>query len=234
MTIKQDLIDIAENVSKVHKAGKQAEYDAFWDAYQDYGNRTATQGMFMGKGWNAETLKPKYSIKIASAYMMFAYCGFDGDLDDVFEKRGLTLTFDLDNSPQGYMFLNSNVKKVGTIDLSRITATTSVSSMFGSSTINTIRNFIPPQCEMNASCWNAALVNLGIGDDITHNMNLSRCTKLSKDSITNVVNALSAETSGQTATFSKTAVNNAFEGGSTGSEWLNLIATKSNWTISLV
>ena len=56
-----------------------------------------------------------------------------------------------------------------------------------------------------------------------------RCTKLSKASITSIINGLSADTSGNTVTLSKTAVNNAF----TDDEWATLIATKSNWTISL-
>ena len=225
----------SHNYTDGFDAGKKAEYDAFWDAYQDYGNRTYTPGMFMGKGWNAETLKPKYSIIAQSTYMMFAYCAFDGDLNDVFEKRGLTLTVDAnDNSQNGYMFYNCSIKAIGTIDISNLTNSTYVPSMFNTATLETIRNLIPPKCEMQASCWGAGLVNLGIGGDITKNMNLSRCTKLSKDSVANVVNALSAEASGQTATFSKTAVNNAFEGGSEGAEWKALIGTKSNWTISLV
>lgn len=64
--------------------------------------------------------------------------------------------------------------------------------------------------------------------------------KLSKPSITSIINCLSTTTSGLTVTLSKTAVNNAFEtsegvaDGSTSQEWLNLVATKTNWTISLV
>jgi hypothetical protein len=68
---------------------------------------------------------------------------------------------------------------------------------------------------------------------ITGSINIG-ASPLTNESITSIVNALSPTESGKTATFSQTAVNNAFEGGSTGSEWLNLIATKSNWTISLV
>ncbi len=66
------------------------------------------------------------------------------------------------------------------------------------------------------------------------------CTKLSKASLTSIINGLSAETSGLTVTLSKTAVNKAFEtseganDGSTSAEWLALIATKPNWNISLV
>ena len=86
----------------------------------------------------------------------------------------------------------------------------------------------------------SALTNLTIAGSInTSGMNLKSATKLSKSSITSVVNALSASASGKSITFSKTAVNNAFEtssgvaDGSTSEEWTTLIATKANWTIAL-
>ena len=92
---------------------------------------------------------------------------------------------------------------------------------------------------MFSSC--SALTNLTIAGSInTSGMNFRSATKLSKASITSVVNALSASASGKSITFSKTAIDSAFEtssgaaDGSTSDEWLNLIATKSNWTISLV
>ena len=39
MSIAEKLVTVAENEQKVYDAGKQAEYDAFWDNYQVYGNR---------------------------------------------------------------------------------------------------------------------------------------------------------------------------------------------------
>lgn len=55
---------------------------------------------------------------------------------------------------------------------------------------------------------------------------------LSKGSITSIIDALSTTTSGLTVTLSKTAVENVF-GNTTADEWTALIATKSNWTVSL-
>jgi hypothetical protein len=74
-----------------------------------------------------------------------------------------------------------------------------------------------------------------IGNDIT----FTGCP-LDKDSIKNIIGVLSTDTTGKTVTFSTSAVNTAFEtsagasDGSTSAEWTALIATKSNWTISLV
>lgn len=77
------------------------------------------------------------------------------------------------------------------------------------------------------------------GEIIVSGMTLQYSKLLSKESIISLINALSATTTGRKVTLSKTAVNNAFEtsegaaDGSTSAEWLELIATKSNWTISL-
>jgi hypothetical protein len=62
------------------------------------------------------------------------------------------------------------------------------------------------------------------------NFNVHWSPKLSKASIESIINALSSTTSGLTVTISKTAKEAAF----TSAEWSALIATKSNWTISLV
>jgi hypothetical protein len=68
---------------------------------------------------------------------------------------------------------------------------------------------------------------------------IESATKLSKDSITNIINALSTTSSGKVMSLSLTAVNKAFEtssganNGSTSDEWEALKATKTNWTISL-
>jgi hypothetical protein len=88
-----------------------------------------------------------------------------------------------------------------------------------------------------SNCFNLceSLENIVIEGTIGQNgLNLQWSTKLSKASITNTINVLSTTTSGLSVTLSQTAVNNAFTGGSTGSEWLNLIATKNNWTINLI
>ena len=69
---------------------------------------------------------------------------------------------------------------------------------------------------------------------------MSQCTLLDKESLTSIINCLSDSTSGLTVTLSLTAVNKAFEitngadNGSNSTEWLNLVNTRSNWTISLI
>ena len=53
--------------------GKQAEYDRFWDAFQDNGNRTVYDYAF--RDWaGCEEIKPKYPIRTKGLYNTFFRC----------------------------------------------------------------------------------------------------------------------------------------------------------------
>ena len=79
------------------KVGKKAEYDAFWDTFQNYGNRTSSSYMFAYDGWTDETFCPKYDLKPKSGNFMFAYNGYTSkdtcivDLKGCLEKAGIIL-----------------------------------------------------------------------------------------------------------------------------------------------
>lgn len=81
--------------------------------------------------------------------------------------------------------------------------------------------------------WCIALETIAFDGIIGKSIDFQYSTKLTKASILNILNALSPTITGQTLTLSKTAVTNAF-GSTTATEWTNLVATKTNWTISLV
>lgn len=52
--------------------GVQAEYDRFWDAFQQNGERTNYEGAFRNVGWTDETYQPKYIPKpVGAATHMF-------------------------------------------------------------------------------------------------------------------------------------------------------------------
>lgn len=73
------------------------------------------------------------------------------------------------------------------------------------------------------------LANITITGTIGYTASFEWCP-LTKASIISIVNALSATATGYTVTFKKSAKEAAF----TDEEWNALIATKSNWTFSLV
>ena len=49
--------------TKGEAAGKQAEYDRFWDSFQENGTRKSYHCAFAGSCWTPQTFKPKYPIK---------------------------------------------------------------------------------------------------------------------------------------------------------------------------
>lgn len=75
-----------------------------------------------------------------------------------------------------------------------------------------------------------SLENIVIEGVIGASTTFQSSTKLSKASIESVFGALSNTTSGLTLTLSQTAKQNAF----TDAQWSALVATKPNWTISLM
>lgn len=114
---------------------------------------------------------------------------------------------------------------------------------FASPNIETIEKLLINE-ETNSSSWfhyctGLKNINKIEGTIGTTGWNWKWSTLLTHDSIVNIVNAFSSALTGLTVTLSLTAVNNAFEtasglaDGSTSEEWLALVATKPNVTISL-
>lgn len=247
MSISDKLTTIAENEQKVYEAGRTQEWNDFWDIYQSRGSRRAYEHAFRGlvaegvNGWDDSNFKPKYDIIASNLAYCFQYssitnlkqiledCGVSLSFSDSMIAAGLYYAFEysrITHIPELYCPTVSNMQNAFRIcrDLKSIDKIT-VSS--GCSTLNAFLD-----CN--------ALEEIRIGSVIANAWNFQWSTKLSKDSITSVINALSGTSSGLTVTFSKRAVNNAFktaEGlsdGSSSSEWATLIGTKPNWTISLV
>ena len=197
-------LDTAIDVHEEFLADKpQTHYDIFWDSYQENGNRTDYRYGFASTGWTEVTYNPKYPIVTApyTATSMYQY---------------------------------ALVTKVKNVDFSNVL--NYFTSIFNSCTkLKTIENIkLPTNCQgaFTGSFNNCtALEEFSFTGTIQNNgIDLHWSTKLNKASIENIVNALSATTSGLTITLSSIAVANAF----TTEEWTALENTKSNWTISLV
>ncbi|MBR4078561.1 MAG: hypothetical protein IKK17_08125 [Oscillospiraceae bacterium] len=211
--------------------GKQTEYDRFWDAYQENGNRTNYEHSFRGTGWTQETFRPKYNLILSGSNIsVFQNMGFVGDLAQRLEDLGVTLDTSRATVLSSLFNSATDITRIGVIDISNAPNSNAVFAYFKGHTIdkvivteNNMWDFQFQTCTY--------LENLTIEGAIGKSgLNLQWSTKLSKASITSVVNALSRTTSGLSVTFSETAVNNAF----TEAEWAVLAAAKPNWTINLV
>ena len=204
MSIADKLTTIAENEQRVYDAGKQAQYDEFWDDFQKNG----TEYMYYGYAfanrdvWTQDMIeKVKYKNLKAN---QFSYVFIDNtSITDLsmftFECSG---TLPLNNT-----FGNcQNLKKCMPINC------------------NKVYNFANVFNKCNA------LEELFLSGTLKRSgLDLKSSTKLSKESIESVINVLSSTASGQTVILSQTAVDNAF----TAEEWEELVNTKMNWTITL-
>lgn len=222
--------------------GRKTEYDRFWDAYQQNGNRTSYFCAFAGSCWTPETFKPKYPIKIVettssqtNAKRMFQYfargqkgttgataCTLTPDIVDFSECRNPADTF-----------ANAWFDEV-TVDFGNAT---SLSGTFaggdgggGISKIN-IRVTEKATSFSNAFNYASTLKDLIFTDDsvIAASIDVKR-SPLSKASFKSIAKALSPNV---TATLSvqKTAVETEFPD---RAEWDALFANKPNWTITEV
>lgn len=204
--------EYADKVAEVYEAGKKAEYDEFWDTFQENGNRKRYPNAFSYGGWTDEIYNPKYPIKPNSCNAMFSAADYLTDT-----KVDIDLT-DTSGSQKYNIF--SGAKK-----------------------LRTIRKLIVPPEWSASGCFDncTSLENLIIeGTMGGSKFDIHWSTKLSGESIVSIIEALSSVTSGLTVTLSQAAVTNmtfpitSKQTKITYDSWATLIATKSNWTISLV
>ena len=206
---------MANGVEDTYEMGKTNRDYNWWQKYQTSASaptipRNNYLYAFAGEGWNDETYNPVKTINATT------HCG------DVFAYSKITDT-----------------KVPVSIDSS---VTTNKTACFRNATeMVTIRKFIinekQSMIQQFTNC--KKLENLTIEGTIGREFNAQWCP-LSRASIENVVSCLSTTTTGLTCTFKTSAVNNAFEtsegaaDGSTSEAWNTLMATKSNWTFSLI
>lgn len=223
--------------------GRLAEYDRFWDTYQNNGNRTNYGYAFAGRGWNDKIFKPKYPIYISNYcfYTMNQVSPYRNDTAVDFKNIILNGTA---TTTAHYLFANSNCKNI-TVDLSNCTGLTSTFILSGGGYLDNINikvsNKLTTVKEAFNSAWTLKELRFMDGSEIACNgFDFQWSSSLTAESIRSIINALSSNTSGLSITLSLTAVKKAFEtssganDGNISTEWLNLIATKSNWTINLV
>ncbi len=229
-----------------YQEGKQAEYDAFWDAYQQNGNRTGYRYSF-SSGWMPSIFNPKYKITLANS----AYSGtgmfflFGTGAGETFDWRTVADMIDVSGCTDASSMFNSAKINYIDVDLSnatnlfkcftsewQITGCTHISVKVSEKCINYNSTF--------DYCSELTHLFFKEGSVIAANMSVPSATKLVKESIESIIYALWDSASGKTLTLSLTAVKKAFEtspganDGNISEEWLSLVASKSNWTISLV
>lgn len=223
--------EYANKVDEVYEAGKKAEYDAFWDAFQDNGKRVNYTYGFAGAGWNDRTFRPKYNMRPDWAIIsMFNGCAIT-DLEKILNDCGVTLDTS-NNGNYASAFSCRSFTVLPEIVFGRNTS--QAGQVFSNCTsLHIIRKVT--FTEGATAVWTSvfenciALANVVFAGVVANNINLQWCP-LTRASIESLFSVLSDTVSGKTVTINKTAKEAAF----TADEWAELIATKTNWTISLV
>jgi len=251
VNIAECVMQLKEDFDAVYEAGKangtdggNSSYNIFWDNFQENGERQDYNLAFTGVGWNENTFCPKYNIYPVDGSYMFQKCRYKADLTSVLNTLGVSL--DLSRCT-GYnsMFYQSAFTRIPKI-VDRFTSNAisifnSCSNLITIDEIEMQQDFTASGHYRDAFTGCTALENIkftGTGK-LAATISFQSCP-LSKASIVNIMDKLSNTASGVTLTLKLTAVQKAFEtasganDGNTSEEWLNLTATKSNWTITLI
>lgn len=170
--------------------GKQAEYDAFWNIYQQQGAYIPHEYHFAGKGWNDTNFKPKYDINVTNADHIF-YGTRIVNLAEILEERGLKI----DTSPAtnfNYAFGGMYTAHFPEVDLSQGTATPGLFSY--NNYLHTIDKIIVSEnttFTVNWFAYSSKLENVIFEGVIAkNNLKLAECPLLTKESIMSAVNCL--------------------------------------------
>ena len=257
MNIAEKLTTIAENEQKIYDKGylegdndgymtgkeqgrsegySQGESD-FWDKVQNYGKRTHYDSAFYR--WNSEYIRPKYKVEpTGRTFAMFSrnaalkkvekeyfdLSGYkpnasasstDSNYNLFYNCIDLEVVEDIGIQGGGYYYTYGYCENLHTVEVMRCVANGTYNAPF-------------------SKC--SSLVNLIIDGEIGKNFSIYY-SPLSTASIVSIIEHLS-DTQGETLTLNKNAVNNmVFPYTSpytniTYSSWDELIATKTNWTIS--
>lgn len=151
--------------------GQQAEYDRFWDTFQQNGNRNGYQTAFCFDGWTDETYNPKYPIVAVNGSFaaIYNYSKItDTKVDIILSGTGV--------NPAQVFNCCFYLVTIRSLDISNYTG--SYNNWF-------------------AGC--SALENITIIGTIRYGMDLHWSTKLSKVSLLNIIDCLedkSTDTSG--------------------------------------
>ena len=111
MNIEEKLVKIAENTPRVYEAGveqgKQAEREAWWDAFTQNGTRTDFRTAINGPWWDDTTYNPTRVLAPVDGYQMFK--------DSKIKNRKIEV--DLSNCTDAtWMFRSSTVQHIGVCD----------------------------------------------------------------------------------------------------------------------
>lgn len=230
MSVADKLATIAANEQLVYDAGKAAQEQAFWDAYQDNGQRKAYSTAFAGEGWSNETFKPRHDMAPTQTYMMFRQSKLSGDLVTLLQGLGITLDFSESTVLDSAFYYCAGLTRLGVINgTSANNFQLTFAYMLKLVTIDKL--VLRPagdQTFSNTFTSCRALQNITIEGVIGNNISFSDSKLLTHDSIISIISCLQDLTgTGNTRTLTLGATNLAKL---TDAE--KAVATEKGWTLA--
>ena len=222
----------ANKVDDVYEAGK----DSFWNAIQNGGTRIDYGSAF--KNWgDMEYIRPKYKVVPTQATALSATFEYNKSVKKIEAKY-----FDFSKKEKGtsnntgyYYTFNgcSNLEEIE--DIGMIPQYSYTNTFAYCIKLHTIAKMgVDENTGFNDYVFNKceSLENITIEGTIGKNgFDIHWSTKLTADSLKNIITALSTSATGLSITLPKTAQANYEAVYGTGS-WSVLVATRSNWTIA--
>ena len=250
MTTAEKLQKSAEYMERLDAKNKELEkrlnggkvvggsyQDKFWDAWQDYGNRTDYRYSFAGKfGYIYDYIKLNYDIHPQNASRMFESSNLTEDVVIFFEKQGVILDFS-NTSDFTWAFSNSAITHIGVIDTR---SANDIGYIIGNAnyliTVDKVilKNDGTQKTNSHSfSCKN--IQNITFEGVIGQNIWFSACTKLTTASLLSILTALSKDSTlatGKTITLA-TAHKAKIESDAACTAQINA-AIAAGWTVAYV
>ena len=179
MSVSEKLITVSENQEKIYQAGKNKEYDTFWDAYQQKGRRTSYINGFHGAGWTDDNFRPKYDIVVSgSGGWMFSYTKISSLGDVKLDLSGCTKVTDMFISTAFVELPALDVSKAA--DLNTMFAFSSSLKKVGTLKLGTNQTFV------NTFQKCSSLKEISFSGEISRSIDFSACP-LTPESMINII-----------------------------------------------
>jgi hypothetical protein len=191
-----------EDYQRGYEEGRQAEYDEFWDAFQNYGNRNSYYQQFTQYTWNDTTFKPKYPI---NCYATQSYQTFNAT--QVFSNTGVTI-ISVPITVTGVPLTQTFYQAQKLVTISSLTL-----------------NDVPSHNSAFDGC--TALKNITMGGSIIADIGFAKASLLTNASVQSIIDHL-ADVTGQTSL--KLTLHNTV--GSKLTEAQKQQITAKNWTLA--
>lgn len=180
-----------------YDAGQKAEHDAFWDSYQQDGERTNYTYGFAGSGWATDIFKPKYDIiPNTASYLFYGASNITGDLVEHLSSLGVKLDFS-NCTNFSWLIYGSLITRVGVIDMTNVSSSSNANNVFREgnpdfSTLETIdKVIVSSKYPLGTSSFAnaAALRNITIEGEITGSFAIAR-SPLTNESMKSIITHL--------------------------------------------